>query len=365
MLKNYLKVAFRNLWKSKGFSLINITGLAIGMASAILILLWIQNEVSYEQFHQKKDRIYEAWNRATFSGELHCWNTTPKVLAAALKRDLPEVEHACRVNWSQNYLFSVGDKRIMVQGNAVDSIFLQVFTFPLSQGDPKTALMEPFSIVITESLAKSLFGGENPMGKTVKLNNQDYFKVTGVAKNPPVNSRFKFYYLIPWSYIRKMGEDDRDWGNNSTRTYVLLKENTSLASADVKIKNMKMRYDSSEKHWEMFMYPMSRWRLYSSFKGAEESGGKIEYVRLFGIIAGFILLIACINFMNLSTARSEKRAKEVGIRKVVGATRSALVRQFIGESILLAFLAGIVAIVIVQLSLPGFNVLTDKKLSMQ
>jgi putative ABC transport system permease protein len=363
MFKNYLKVAFRNLWKNKAFSIINITGLAIGMASAILILLWIQNELSYEGFHEKKDRIYEAWNRAVFSEKLHCWNTTPKVLAGALKRDLPEVEQACRVNWTHKYLFSIGDKRIMTGGNTVDSNFLQVFTFPLVQGDPATALKEPNSVVLTESLAGNLFGKENPMGKTVKIDNKDFFKVTGVAKNPPVNSRFSFRYLIPWSYLRKIGDDDVNWGNNSTRTYVLLKEHASLASVAPKVKVMKMRYDSSEKHWEMFFYPMSRWRLYSSFKGAEESGGKIEYVRLFGIIAAFILLIACINFMNLSTARSEKRAKEVGIRKVVGAQKGALVSQFIGESILLALLAGIVALIIVQISLPGFNILTDKKLS--
>jgi len=363
MFKNYLKVAFRNLWKNKAFSFINITGLAIGMASAILILLWIQDEVGYEGFHEKKDRIYEAWNRAVFSGELHCWKTTPKIMASALNRDLPEVEHACRVNGSQNYLFSIGDKRIMARGNAVDSIFLQVFTFPLLQGDPNTALKEPYSIILTESLAKSLFGGENPMGRTIRIDNKDNFKVTGVAKEPPTNSRFKFKYLIPWDYIRKRGDDDQNWGNNSTRTYVLLKENTTLASVAPKVKGLKMRYDSSEKHWENFLYPMSRWRLYSNFKGAEEDGGQIEYVRLFGIIAAFILLIACINFMNLSTARSEKRAKEVGIRKVAGATKSALVSQFIGESILLAFLAGVVAVVIVQISLHGFNILTDKHLS--
>ncbi|HVW59975.1 MAG TPA: ABC transporter permease [Puia sp.] len=363
MLKNYLKIAFRNLWKNKGFSFINITGLAIGMASAILILLWIQDEVTYEGFHEKKDRIYEAWNRAVFSGELHCWSTTPKVMAGALQRDIPEVEHACRVNWSQRYLFSVGEKRLMARGNGVDSVFFQVFTFPLLKGDPNTALKEPHSIVLTESLAKSLFGDENPMGRTIRIDNSENFKVTGLAKDPPGNSRFDFKYLVPWSYMREKGEDDQYWGNNSTHTYVLLKENTTLASVAPKVKGLKMRYDSSEKHWENFLYPLSRWRLYSNFKGAEEDGGKIEYVRLFGIIAGFILLIACINFMNLSTARSEKRAKEVGIRKVVGAQRGSLISQFIGESILLAFLAGVVAIIIVQISLPGFNILTDKKLS--
>ena len=365
MLKNYLKVAFRNLWKNKGFSFINITGLAIGMASAILILLWIQDEVSYEQFHEKKDRIYEAWNRSVFSGKLHCWNTTPKVLAAALQKDLPEVEHTTRVNWPNNYLFSVGDKRMMVLGNAVDSVFLQVFSFPLLQGDARTALNEPFSIALTESLARSLFGNENAMGKTIRIDNKDNFKVTGILKDLPANSRFKFKYLIPWSYVRYIGNDDHNWGNNSTRTYVLLKPNATLESVAPKMKTFKVRYDSSNKKWEMFLYPMSRWRLHSKFDGAVEDGGKIEFVRMFGIVAAFILLIACINFMNLSTARSEKRAKEVGIRKVVGAPRSSLISQFIGESILLALIAGIIAIGIVQLSLPGFNHLTEKKLSIQ
>src|SRR5882757_479001 len=150
MFKNYLKVAFRNLWKNKGFSFINIIGLAVGMASAIVILLWIQNEVSYDGFHEKRDRIYEAWNRAAFSGEMHSWNTTPKVLGAAMQRDFPEVEHVCRVDWGGRLLFSVGDKRLMIRGNVVDSDFLQVFTFPMLEGSPQTALNEGHSIVVTK-----------------------------------------------------------------------------------------------------------------------------------------------------------------------------------------------------------------------
>jgi len=362
MFKNYLKVAFRNLWKNKGFSFINIIGLAVGMASAILILLWIQNEVSYDGFHAKKDRIYEAWNRAEFSGALHCWNTTPKVLASAMQRDLPEVEHAARVNWPSRVLFTVGEKKLMEQGNAVDSVFLQIFSFPMLQGNPMTALNDPHSIVLTQSFAKTLFGSEEVMGKVVKLNDKDNYTVTGILKDLPNNTRFNFKYLLPWAFVRQGGNDENNWGNNSTRTYVLLKPNATLASIAPKMKIMKQRYDSSEKRWEMFIYPMNRWRLYSSFKGSQEDGGRIEFVRLFGIVAAFILLIACINFMNLSTARSEKRAKEVGIRKVVGAPRSKLISQFIGESILLAFLAGVVGIGIVLLSLPGFNQLTEKHL---
>jgi ABC-type antimicrobial peptide transport system permease subunit len=363
MLRNYLKIAFRNLLRNKAFSIINILGLAIGMASSILILLWIQNEVSYDQFHEKKERIYEAWNKAQFSGKLQCWNTTPKVLARALEKDLPEVEHAVRVNWPSNYLFSIGEKRLTVMGNIVDSNFLQVFSFPLVKGNPQLALMDMHNIVLTEKLGRKIFGNEDPMGKVIKIDNKDNFTVTGIVKDLPNNTRFNFEYLLPWAYLRSQGNDDLNWGNNSTRTYVLLKPNASFSSADSKIRKIKTRYDKTEDaRWEMFLYPVSRWRLYSNFKDGFEDGGRIEFVRMFGIIAVFILLIACINFMNLSTARSEKRAKEVGIRKVVGAQKRALVGQFIGESILLAFLAGIIAVIIVQLSLPGFNKLTDKKL---
>ncbi|HEU4634039.1 MAG TPA: ABC transporter permease [Flavisolibacter sp.] len=363
MLKNYFKIAFRNLLRNKAFSVINISGLAIGMASAMLILLWIQNEVSYDQFHEKKDRIYEAWNRAHFSGKLQCWNTTPKVLARTVERDIPEVEHSVRVNWPSNYLFSIGEKRLTVQGNIVDSNFLQVFSFPMVQGNPRLALMDMHNIVLTEKLAKKIFGGEDAMGKVIKIDNKDNFTVTGIVKDLPNNTRFNFEYLLPWAYLRSQGNDDQYWGNNSTRTYVLLKPHASFASADNKIRKIKVHYDKTEDpRWEMFLYPMSKWRLYSRFKDGFEDGGRIEFVRMFAIIAVFILLIACINFMNLSTARSEKRAREVGIRKVVGAQKGALIGQFIGESILLAFLAGIIAVGIVQLSLPGFNKLTDKEL---
>ncbi|MGN6293165.1 MAG: ABC transporter permease [Chitinophagaceae bacterium] len=363
MLKNFFKVAWRNMLRSKGFTLINITGLIVGMASAILILLWIQNEVSYDQFHEKKDRIYEAWNRASFSGELNCWNTTPKVLARTLEKDLPEVEAAVRVDWGSNFLFSIGDKRITVQGSMVDSNFLQVFSFPLLKGDPAQVLKDMHSIVLTEKLAKKLYGNEDPMGKVIKIDNKENFTVTGILKDLPNNTRFSFEYLMPWSYLRFTGEDDQYWGNNSTRTYVLLKPHASLASVNAKLKVFKPKYDPEDPKWEMFVYPLSRWHLYSNFtNGKEDGSGRITFVRLFAIVAAFILLIACINFMNLGTARSEKRAKEVGIRKVVGARKYSLVTQFIGESILLALIAGLFAIAVVQLSLSGFNHLTDKQL---
>ncbi|MCW3109338.1 MAG: FtsX-like permease family protein, partial [Segetibacter sp.] len=240
----------------------------------------------------------------------------------------------------------------------------QVFTFPLLKGNVQKVLYDMHSIVLTETLSKKLFGNEDAMGKMIKLDNKDNFTVSGILKDLPTNSRFKFEYLLPYSYFRSQGNDDENWGNNSIRTYVLLKPHANVASLNEKLKTFKPRYDKTEPKWEMFVYPLSRWRLYSSFtNGVEDDNGRIEYVRLFAIIAGFILLIACINFMNLSTARSEKRAKEVGIRKVVGAQKKSLIGQFIGESVLMAFLAGIIAVIIVVLTLPAFNKLVDEKVA--
>ena len=192
MFKNFFKIAYRNLLRNKGFSVINILGLAVGMASAMLILMWIQSEVSYDQFHEKKDRIYEAWNRAEFSGKLQCWNTTPKVLARTLERDLPEVEQAVRVDWKQGHLFSIGEKRLTVEGNIVDSNFLQVFSFPLIKGNVTTVLKDMHSIVLTEKLARKIYGNEDPMGKVIRIDNKESFTVTGIVKDLPLDSRFDF-----------------------------------------------------------------------------------------------------------------------------------------------------------------------------
>ncbi len=362
MFKNYFKVAWRNLRRNKAFSTINIAGLAIGMASAILILLWIQNELSFDQFHQKKGRIYEAWNHAERNGEIERWNTTPKVLAKTLQNDFPEVEQTVRVNNVGSFLFSLGEKRLNAKGYSVDSTFFQVFSFPLVKGAAKTALYDMHSIVLTEGLAKKIFNNEEAMGKVVKLNNEDNFMVSGIVKELPNNTRFDFEFLIPWSYAHSKGWDDENWGNNSTQTYVLLKPVATMASIEPKLKTLREHYDKDDPKGGFFLYPINRWRLYSIFKNGVEEGGRITIVKLFGLVAGFLLLIACINFMNLSTARSEKRAKEVGIRKVVGAQKIALIGQFIGESVLLSAIAGLVALMLVQLSLPAFSALTDKKL---
>lgn len=365
MLINYFKIAWRNLLRNKAFSAINISGLAIGMASAILILLWIQNEVSYDRFHEKKDRIYEAWTQSKMNGEINSWAITPKVLAKTIQADFPEIEQAVRLDGLGAVLFSFGDKRLTAAGNIADSNFFNVFSFPLLKGNIKTVLNDMHNVVLTEHLAKKIFGNGEAMGKVIRLNNQDNFTVTGIVKDLPNNTQFYFEFLVPWSYLRYVDADDEQWGNNSTHTYVLLKPAATLASIEPKLKTLRERYDKEDPHGGFFLYPLNRWRLYSTFKNGVEDGGRITTIKLFGLVACFILLIACINFMNLSTARSEKRAKEVGIRKVVGAQKSALIGQFIGESVLLAFIAGIIALLLVLLSLPAFNALTDKKLAIE
>jgi ABC-type antimicrobial peptide transport system permease subunit len=361
MLKNYLKITWRNLLRHKAFSFINILGLAIGMASSALILLWIQNEVSYDQFHEKKDRLYEVYNRSVFDGKLWCWGTTPKVMRKVLKQSYPQIEETARTTGNK-FLFTVGDKRLTVPGNFTDPGFLTMFSFPLISGNAQTALSNIHDIVITQKLSKKLFGDANAIGKTVKIDSNAYFTVTGVLKDLPNNTTFEFEYLVPWSYMKKIGWDDEYWGNNSVQTWVLLKKGVTEAQADAAIVNVTKSH-SDTKDISQFLHPLSKWRLYSKFddKG-KVSGGRIETIRIFSIIAAFILLIACINFMNLSTARSEKRAREVGIRKVVGALRNSLIYQFLGESVLIAFIAGIIALIAVQLSISGFNTLTDKQL---
>jgi putative ABC transport system permease protein len=361
MFKNYLKITWRNLLKNKGFTSINIAGLAVGMASAALILLWVQNEVSYDQFHQNKDRLYQMYNRSVFDGKLWCWGTTPKPMMKTLKQDYPQVEQATRTT-TTSFLFTLGDKRLNLLGYFTDPDFLTMFSFPLIKGNPKVALNSMKNIVITEKTAKKLFGNEDAMGKTIKIDSVDFFTVTGVMKDLPNNTAFEFEYLIPWSYWDKLNKsEDKNWGNNSVQTYAMLKPGVTEASANSRVKDIT-RGHSDIKDIDVFMHPATKWRMYSKFENGKIIGGRIDTIKLFSIIAAFILLIACINFMNLSTARSEKRAKEVGIRKVVGASKSSLIAQFLGESIMIALIAGVIALVIIEVSLPAFNNLTQKQL---
>lgn len=364
MIGNYFKIAIRQLFKNKTFSFINIIGLAIGMAAFMLLMLWVNHEVSYEQFHSKKDRIYSLWNKAKWGDELKCWDVTPKIAAKPLRENFPEIEKVVRVDWMRNRLLKSSVKTIFSQENLiVDPEFLSVFDFPLLKGDFSTALKDPHSIILTEELSEKLFGQKDGIGKNVTLENGDQFTVTGIVASSGSSTRFHFEYLLPWKYMESLDGEEDNWGNNSVRTYLLLKEHASIERLQLKIKNLRKNYSSDADKFDMFLYPMSRWRLYANFENGIETGGKIETVRLFGIIGAFILLIACINFMNLSTARSEKRAKEVGIRKTVGAQRISIIKQFLCESILLSFTGFVIALLIVQLFLPAYNQLVQKKLA--
>lgn len=366
MLQNYLKITWRSLAKNKSFSFINIAGLAIGMASAVLILLWIQSELGYDQFHSKKDRIYRVYSRNTFDGHISVWPSAPQPLAPVLQsEDGDQIESVVRVNWVAAFILKSGDTRIQTSGYLVDSGFLSMFDYPLLKGNAQTALLQEHSIVLSEKMARQIFGSaDSAMGKIIRIDSNALFTVTGVLKKIPNNSSFSdLNYLVPWSYMKEVGWDNPSWSISSiVQTYLLLKPGMQQKAVEDRIVNTIKSHDK-EVSTELFLHPMPKWRLWSFFTDGKNTGGYISTVRLFGFIAGFILLIACINYMNLSTARSVKRAREVGIRKVAGARKFSLVGQFLGESILISFFSGIVALIIISFTINGFNHLTEKELT--
>jgi len=362
MLQNFLKVAWRNLFRGKGFSFINISGLAVGMASALLILVWVQNELSYDRFYTHSDRLYQLWRNGKDNTGLLSFNTIPQIIAPTMKQDYPEVERASRVFWGETLLLSRGDKKLNIVGTMADPDFLTMFDFPLLRGDRATALIQPTQMVITERTAKTFFGNEDPIGKTIRVDNKYDYAVSAVLKDLPNNTRFDFEFILPWDYVRRQGATDSLWDKNSVQAFVMLKPHTELAAYNAKTKNIYKEHGNPY-FAESFLYPVSRLRLYSDFENGKAVGGRIDRVRIFIVIAVFILLIGCINFMNMSTARSEKRAKEVGIRKVSGALRGSLIGQFLGESVLLAAFAGVIALGLAEVCMPFFNMVTGKTLA--
>ncbi|GAB1857082.1 ABC transporter permease [Flavobacteriaceae bacterium MHTCC 0001] len=330
----------------------------------MLIAIWIKYEMDFDQFHENNHRIYEVNNQTPVDGEIWTWNSTPKIMAPVIKKDYPEVEYASRYYYDSPFMLSAGDKRLKTLGTTVDPDFLKIFSFPLLEGDVETVLSGVNSVVITQNLAKKLFEDKDPIGKIIKIDNTDSFTVTGVLKNLPQNTDFKFELLIPWAYLGQKGRDDTYWANNSVATYVMLREGTNYANFSKKIKNLREKYDKNSPNMVTYLYPFSRTHLYSEFENGVESGGKMDMIRMIGTIAFIILIIACINFMNLSTAQGEKRAKEVGVRKVVGAKKQMLIFQFLSESLLITFIAALFAFIIVLLVLPAFSLFTETELSL-
>jgi putative ABC transport system permease protein len=359
MWKNYFKIAWRNLLRNKAFTVINICGLVIGMTLAVLLLLWVQYEFTYDQFHAKKDRLYEVYHQAVYDGNIGTSNFTPQPLAPVLEANYPEVLRSARTT-GMDLTLNAGERQLDESVIVIDPAFLDMFDFPLVKGDLSNVFDSPLSIVLTEELASKLFGHEDPIGRAISLNGEADVMVTGVLKDLPPNTKFHIEALLPWSLLKLMEYESDFWGNNSVQTYVELHPETNVGLLDRKIKDVIRVHSDVEA--DILLHPLDKWHLYSRFENGVQAGGRITIVNMLCTIAGIALLIACINFMNLSTARSEKRAKEVGIRKVSGGDRSSLISQFLMESILIASISGILSLVLVGLLLPSFNAFTDQQI---
>lgn len=362
MIKNYFKIAIRSLRRNNIYSLINIFGLSFGMACSILILLWVQDELQMDRFHTNSNLFRVIENQYYAGGEIFNTIATPSPMAPYLKENYPEIVRASRITWIINNLFTHGELAFYEKGYYVDPDFLQMFSYPFIEGDSKTALNDINAIVISSRMADKFFEGEHALGKVLQMNEGEQFKVTGIIEVPK-NSSLQFDFLLPFDYFYRENESWlQSWGNNNVRTYLQLNENARQAAVEKKISGIIPKH-IEESNTDLFLQAYKEAYLYSTIENGKINGGRIEYVRIFSIVAFFILVIACINFMNLSTAQAARRAKEVGLRKVVGAVKSQLITQFIGESLLLAFLAIVFASFIVALMIPSFNELTAKQLT--
>jgi putative ABC transport system permease protein len=361
MLKNYLKIALRNILKNKIYSLITIVGFAAGMVGFILIFWWVQDELSYDRFHSNSDNLYRVILEKQNSGESVRFALTPFPLAAALKAEVPEIFDCTRLMEIEGMVEYGGKKFNERRVFLVESSFFKMFTFPFIKGNPETALSDTYSVVLTEAMAKKYFGDEDPLGKTINVSNR-FVKVTGVIKNTPLNSHLQFDFLGSLKALKEFGFHMDDWEAISFHTYVLVKKGISYRDLNAKITQVLKKYQP-ESNSKLFLQPLKKIHLYSNFKFDMAGHGDIKYVYIFYTIAVFILLIACINFMNLATARSATRGKEVGIRKAVGANKAHLIKQFLNESILFSMVAIIFAVIISEQFLPVFRSITGKQLS--
>lgn len=365
MFRNYLKTTIRNLWKNKVYGFLNIFGLAIGITCAGLIFLWVENEYSYDNHNTKKNNLYWIRENQAYNGKIYTFNATPGLMSPAMKAEIPGLQNTARTTWEQSVLFSLGDKSINETGAYADSSIFSMFTIPFVQGNPATAFDQLHSIVLSEKMAKKFFGEDkNIIGKTIRVDNKEDYVISGVFKDLPDNSSLKWAWFSPFQVFFDKNGWLKNWGSNGIRTYVELKPLTTVASIN------KILYDYIQKRAphavaRPFLFSMNDWRLRNEFiDGKQTGGGRIEFVRMFTIIAWIVLLIACINFMNLATARSEKRAREVGVRKVLGAEKRTLIAQFIGEALFMSLLAVLLAVGFILLLLPSFNLLVEKQLTL-
>ena len=372
MFKNYFKTAIRNLVKSKGYSAINIGGLSVGMAVVMLIGLWIWDEFSWDKNFRNHDRIVQVMQNQTFNGVVGSQVSVPAVMGGEIRDKFgSDFKYVLQSSWNFQHTLAIGEKKFLKQGSYFEPGVIEMLSLNILKGSPN-ALREPYSIVLSSSLATTLFGNEDPVNKVVRLDNKYDVKVTAVYEDIPFSSTFReLTYILPWDlylvanpWIQKM---ENPWGSNFTQTFAMLADKADLKQVSAKIRDVKYnRLSDNEKRYNarVFLHPMNKWHLYDDFKNGVNVGGRIKYVWLFGMIGLFVLLLACINFMNLSTARSEKRAKEVGVRKAIGSERKHLVVQFFTESFVVVFIALLLSYVLVAALLPFFNDIADKKLSL-
>jgi putative ABC transport system permease protein len=363
MIKNYFKIAWRNLIRNKGFSLTNILGLTIGMICTIFIFLWVKDEVAYDKFHENHDNVYQVMATRDFKPTIFTDPNMVLPLAKTLEGGNPQVLRTVVTTHQESHLFEYKETKLKKDWYQVSDQFFNIFSWKFVKGNAKTVLSDPKSIAITESAAKAFFGNDDPMDKIIKVDNQNNFKVAAVLADPPGNSTFKFDFIAPFDYSSDYIKNRmKEWNGSSHSVFIQTTPNANMAAVDKYIDKVKHEHAKGDKISTYWTFPMNKWHLYSEFKDGKNVGGMIEYVRMFTVIAIIILLIACVNFMNLSTARSEKRAKEVGIRKTLGSDRKQLLTQFFFESIILALIAFVLAVGFVYILMPSFNLLVSKSL---
>ncbi len=363
MIKNYLKTTLRSLLKNRSYSFLNVAGLAIGITCASLIFLWVQDEMTFNHNFKKRDNLYAIWENQTYEGKISTFRATPGPMAKVLHAEIPGIKRAARMTGDGTQLFALGDKTINEAGNYADPEIFAMLDLPFVSGGGATAFKQLHSVVINETMARKFFGDTDPMGKSLRINNEQNYTVTGVFKDLPKNSTMQFQWLAPMANIDHKQPWMDIWGANWARTYVELEPSANLSAVNQKLSHYIASKTKSTNTTVCFLFSMNDWNLHSNFTDGKMDGGRIVYVKIFSFIAWIILLIACINFMNLATARSEQRAKEVGVRKVMGAGKGKLIGQFISEAVVMSFIAVLVAIGLIYLVMPSFNNLVQKELS--
>lgn len=364
MFKNYFTVTFRNFLRMKVYSGINILGLTIGLACSFLILLWVVDETSYDRFHRNGDQIHQALRHFITGGQTYTLTSLPRGIADEMIAEFPEVEDVVITFMDQEFVVTTGEDNYREKGGYVGASFFSIFSFPFIHGNPETALQDMTSVVITEKTARKMFGDnwENAVGRSITVDQRKEFTITGVVRNVPENSSLQFDILLPveewFAREKRFGQ----WYFMAYSIYAKIQEGTSLETFNEKFGDIFNRHTEEDDH-QIFLQPFEDVYLHSFYRDGKLTGGRIEYVRIFTVVAIFILVIACINFMNLATARSSQRAREIGVRKVIGAYRTSLITQFITESVVMSFIAFLLALGIVITLLPAFNYLTGKHLT--